>query len=276
VDGERSSGLAAVYRWGRGTAFVSTDAILAAYDLLLRRLLNGLAETRGREVEAALGAWAKNARSAPAGESGRIARFYTTVLQWLGDAPPDDAPPDVAEAVERQVARLLDDAEPTGVAEVLGTGLDERSFPACTASAGSPGEAWEGVIRWLTRAALPDTPGGREARRFLAASIPEAVRDAVLGDVAFLGMARAVFPGPEGESLIELRDVDDKRFPPATLPGGAEAVGLELGAHLGSALAREKLAEIGLMEELSRPKCASNSQRRLKDKKTPAAASAEE
>jgi DNA-directed RNA polymerase subunit RPC12/RpoP len=31
-----------------------------------------------------------------------------------------------------------------------------------------------------------------------------------------------------------------------------------------------------VMEELSCPKCASNSQRRLKDKKTPAAASTEE
>lgn len=241
VDAESPSGLAAVYRWSRTPPFVSTDAVLAAYDLLLRRVLDARARHREEAVLTALGAWAESADAAPDGDAGRYARFYTSVLLWLAGLPTGEAPADVRDAAERQAMRLFDESEPTGRVEVLGTPIDERAFPAFRSAARNhAGERWFGTVLWLTRVSLPATPEGREARRLLAASMPVALRDALASDTDWLGVSRLALPGPEGAPLASLADVDERRFPPGTLPDRADRVGLDIGRRLGSAFAARR------------------------------------
>jgi hypothetical protein len=237
VDGSTRATLTGTYRWpGKDPVYVSSDAGLAVYLLLLRRAQDDLAfiadEALGREAVS----WDEAVRRAAPGAEGRAARFVTAVLVNLTGAKATPPGEDIREAVETQVIRLLGNGELRGAVEFLGTPLDEAHLRALIRNATSPEQAHaDAAVFWLSRVRI--TPAEERSRKALVDTLPTTLRDRILGLFRRAGVTRVRFPGEHG--VFDVAAFGDQRFPPGTLPSHAEAVGLDLGARLGSRLARE-------------------------------------
>jgi hypothetical protein len=249
ADGSTPATLTGTYRWqGKEPVFLSSDAGLAAYLLLLRRAQDDLAfladEALGREALV----WDETVRRAAPGDEGRAARFVTAVLVRLAGAPSPPPGEDIREAVEAQIARVLGSGEPKHTVELLGTPLDEAHLRALLRNAASPEQARaDAAVFWLSRVRFP--PEAERSRRVLVETMAESLRDRILGHFRRAGVTRARFPGEHG--VFDVTVPGDRRFPPGTLSTRAEVVGLDLGARLGSRLARELLERrpiVGLRE----------------------------
>jgi hypothetical protein len=243
VDPSSRATLRGTYRFpGKDPIYLSSDAGIALYVLLLRRAREDRAFAGEGVLATEASAWDAAVRAAAPGEQGRPARFVAAVFAALAGAqglPRDD---DHRADVDAQVARLLGDAAPAGKAAILDTPLDEAFGRALARNAASPEQArHDAAVFWVTRVRLPGTAAGEGARRVLVQTLPPALRDRLLGEFRWSGAALLRFPGREG--VFDLAVPGDRRFLPGVLGERPEAVGLDLGARLGSPLARDLLAK---------------------------------